>query len=61
MQIVLKVADADALNLDPAIEVLTPFEETHYGTREMTVRDPDGRTWSLQAPTHTDLRKHENP
>ena len=25
------------------------FEDTHYGTREMTVRDPDGRTWNLQA------------
>jgi hypothetical protein len=30
--------------------VVTPFEDTHYGTREMTVRDPDGRVWSLQAP-----------
>jgi uncharacterized glyoxalase superfamily protein PhnB len=26
------------------------FLETHFGTREMTVRDPDGRLWSLQAP-----------
>ena len=30
-------------------DVVTPFEDTHYGTREMTVRDPDGRLWSLQA------------
>ena len=29
--------------LDPGVEVVTPFEDTHYGTREMTVRDPDGR------------------
>jgi uncharacterized glyoxalase superfamily protein PhnB len=50
MQIVLKVADADAVDLDPGIEVVTPFADTHFGTREMTVRDPDGRTWSLQAP-----------
>jgi uncharacterized glyoxalase superfamily protein PhnB len=50
MQIVLKVADADAVNLDPGIEVVTPFADNHFGTREMTVRDPDGRTWSLQAP-----------
>jgi uncharacterized glyoxalase superfamily protein PhnB len=49
-QIVLKVSDADALCVDPAVEVVTPFEDTHYGTREMTVRDPDGRLWSLQAP-----------
>jgi uncharacterized glyoxalase superfamily protein PhnB len=50
MQIVLKVADADAIRLDPSVEVVTQFEETHFGTREMTVRDPDGRLWSLQAP-----------
>ena len=37
-------------SLDPVVEVVTPFEDTHYGTREMTVRDPDGRVWSLQAP-----------
>jgi hypothetical protein len=45
MQLVLK-APAE---LDPTVEVVTPFEETHYGTREMTVRDPDGRVWTLQA------------
>jgi hypothetical protein len=50
VQIVLKVADAGAFSIDPAVEVVTPFEDTHYGTREMTVRDPDGRIWSLQAP-----------
>ena len=49
-QILLKVPDADAFRPDPDIEVVTPFEDTHYGTREMTVRDPDGRIWSLQAP-----------
>ncbi len=48
--VVLKVADADALQLDPVVDVLTPFEDTHWGTREMTVRDPDGRIWRLQAP-----------
>ena len=49
VQVMLKVADEDAFRPDPAIEVVTPFEDTHYGTREMTVRDPDGRLWSLQA------------
>lgn len=48
--LVLKVADAEALRLDPAVEVVTPFEPTHWGTQEMTVRDPDGRIWRLQAP-----------
>ncbi|MCI3928574.1 VOC family protein [Streptomyces sp. AN091965] len=49
-RLVLKVPDADAFPADSAVEVVTPFEDTHYGTREMTVRDPDGRLWSLQAP-----------
>jgi uncharacterized glyoxalase superfamily protein PhnB len=48
VQIVLKVADE--LRPDPVVEVVTGFEDTHYGTREMTVRDPDGRLWSLQVP-----------
>ncbi|GAB3977835.1 glyoxalase [Actinoallomurus acanthiterrae] len=50
VQLALKVADADAFRPDPAVDVVTPFEDTHYGTREMIVRDPDGRLWSLQAP-----------
>jgi len=50
LQIVLKVQDADSFRPEPGIEVVTPFEDTHYGTREMTVRDPDGRLWTLQAP-----------
>lgn len=50
MQIALKVRDADRFRPDPAVEVVTPFENTHYGTKEMTVRDPDGRIWSLQVP-----------
>jgi uncharacterized glyoxalase superfamily protein PhnB len=50
MQLVLKVADAATLALDPVVEVVSPFEDTHWGTRSMTVRDPDGRLWSLQAP-----------
>ncbi|OXM65679.1 VOC family protein [Amycolatopsis vastitatis] len=49
-QIVFKVPDAGAFRADDIVEVVTPFEETHYGTREMTVRDPDGRTWTLSAP-----------
>jgi|SRR6185437_6313842 len=49
MQLVLRVP-AEDVELDPSMEVVTPFEDTHYGTREMTVRDPDGRLWTLQAP-----------
>jgi hypothetical protein len=50
VQIVLRVPEADAFPPDPSVEVVTPFEDTHFGTREMTVRDPDGRIWNLQAP-----------
>jgi hypothetical protein len=50
MRIMLKVPDADTLELAADVAVGTPFEDTHYGTREMTVRDPDGRVWGLLAP-----------
>ena len=50
IQLVLRVADAAGFEADPTLDVVTAFEETHWGTREMTVRDPDGRSWSLQAP-----------
>ena len=53
VQCVLAVPDGEALDLDPIVEVVTPFAATHWGTREMTVRDPDGRLWSLQAPGAT--------
>jgi uncharacterized glyoxalase superfamily protein PhnB len=49
-QVVLKVPDADTFEPARGAELLTPFEETHWGTREATVRDPDGRIWRLQAP-----------
>ena len=48
--VVLKVDDADAVRPEPIVDVVTPFEPTHWGTQEMTVRDPDGRIWHLQAP-----------
>jgi uncharacterized glyoxalase superfamily protein PhnB len=47
---VLAVADADAFELDASVEVVDGWEDTHWGTRLMTVRDPDGREWKLQAP-----------
>ena len=49
-QVILKVADADEFQPAPGAEVVTPFEDTHWGTRVMTLRDPDGRIWRLQAP-----------
>jgi uncharacterized glyoxalase superfamily protein PhnB len=46
ISLVLAVADEDAVQLDD-VEVVTPFETKHWGAREMTIRDPDGRTWQL--------------
>ena len=53
MQLVLHVPDATALTLGSDIDVVAGFEPTHWGTQQMIVRDPDGRTWSLQAPAAT--------
>ncbi|GAA5054729.1 VOC family protein [Nocardia callitridis] len=53
-QIVLKVPEAEPFRPESGVEVVTPFEDTHFGTREMTVRDPDGRLWSLQAAQRRD-------
>ena len=50
VRLVLRAPDADMFRPGPAVEVVTAFEDTHFGTREMTVRDPDGRLWSVQAP-----------
>lgn len=50
-RLVLHVPDASTIEADSIVEQMTPFEPTHWGTQEMTVRDPDGREWSLQAPS----------
>lgn len=52
-QVVLKVPDAAAFHPDPALDVVAPFAPTHFGPQEMTVRDPDGNLWTLQAPAAT--------
>lgn len=49
-QLVLKVADAKTVRPQGVVEMVTPFEPTHWGTQDMTVRDPDGRIWRLSAP-----------
>jgi uncharacterized glyoxalase superfamily protein PhnB len=50
VRVVFKVADAEEFRADPIVEVVSPFDDTHWGTKEMVVRDPDGRLWSVQAP-----------
>jgi len=49
MRLVLRATGEEQFAPDGPVEVVTPFEDTHFGTREMTVRDPDGRAWILQA------------
>jgi catechol 2,3-dioxygenase-like lactoylglutathione lyase family enzyme len=41
-------ATGEALPSQP-VEVIAPFADTHWGTREMAVRDPDGRTLKLES------------
>ena len=32
------------------VEVVRPFENTHWGTKVMIIRDPDGRHFRVEAP-----------
>jgi uncharacterized glyoxalase superfamily protein PhnB len=47
---VIAVASETDCPSDPVVELVAPFENTHWATREALVRDPDGRLWRLQAP-----------
>lgn len=53
LRVVLAVPDAETLELDPGVDVVSSWAATHWGTREMAIRDPDGRVWNLQAPGGT--------
>ena len=41
-------ADDEAVPGRP-VEVTAPWADTHWGTREMAIRDPDGRTLKLES------------
>ncbi len=32
------------------VEVVSPFTETHWGTKVMVIQDPDGHRYRIQAP-----------
>jgi hypothetical protein len=49
IRMVLTTEDERSFKAGPDAELVTPFEDTHYGTREAVVRDPDGRLWTVQA------------
>jgi catechol 2,3-dioxygenase-like lactoylglutathione lyase family enzyme len=35
----------------PGVDVVSPFHDTHWGTRVMIVQDPDGHRFRIEAPT----------
>jgi catechol 2,3-dioxygenase-like lactoylglutathione lyase family enzyme len=50
----LSVAEPEALDAKiagtDAVDVISPLESTHWGTRWIRVRDPDGNLYVLEAP-----------
>ena len=42
-------ADADFVAPD-GVEVVSPFVDTHWGTKVMVIQDPDGHRFRIQAP-----------
>jgi hypothetical protein len=58
MQLVLRVKDAASFGRDSAVTPDAPFQETHFGTQTTSVRDPDGRLWTLQAPAASGSGEH---
>jgi len=41
---------AESLAAAENVEILTPLENTHWGTRWIRVQDPDGNMYCLEAP-----------
>jgi catechol 2,3-dioxygenase-like lactoylglutathione lyase family enzyme len=50
MELYLGVPEADDVAPGEPVEVVRPFTASHWGTQLMTVRDPDGRLFRLEAP-----------
>jgi catechol 2,3-dioxygenase-like lactoylglutathione lyase family enzyme len=49
VDIYFEVQDAERFAPKPPVEIVAPFATTHWGTKLMEVRDPDGRIVRLQA------------
>jgi len=49
LDVYLGVTDPQYCRPEPPVEVVQPFAATHWGTQVMTVRDPDGRLFRLEA------------
>lgn len=50
MRLVFGIESEQAFHASPILDVVSPFAPTHWGSTEMTVRDPDGRLWNLETP-----------
>ena len=47
---ILRVADSTTFAPDRAVDYAQPFTPEHWGMAQAIIRDPDGRSVSLQAP-----------
>jgi hypothetical protein len=45
--------DPDDFSVGEAADVITPLQETHWGTRWMRVRKPEGRVYAFEADGET--------
>jgi hypothetical protein len=61
LDLYLGVSDPAACQSDSPVDVVLPFTPTHWGTQVMTVRDPDGRLFRLEAGSETyhDTQDHK--
>ncbi|MCB2224650.1 MAG: hypothetical protein KQH83_10835 [Actinobacteria bacterium] len=46
--LVFRAGDLDGAPPAPEVGVAAPVQDTHWGTRVLRVRDPDGRVYSLE-------------
>jgi catechol 2,3-dioxygenase-like lactoylglutathione lyase family enzyme len=50
IDIYFDASDAASFRPESPVEVVRGFTATHWGTQVMTVRDPDGRSFRIEAP-----------
>ena len=53
LDLYLGVIDEGSCRPGPPVELVQDFTPTHWGTKVMTVRDPDGRLFRLEAGSET--------
>jgi uncharacterized glyoxalase superfamily protein PhnB len=56
LKLELHLAANDEATPGRPVEVVSPFAATHWGTREMAVRDPDGRLVMLESGASQQVR-----